>query len=110
MVPSEAMLFFMSQTHESFGSEAPSDTHKHKWTFIITRELTGVSEIGSLVVSQEPSPGDTAIGDEDYRHEFPCRGESSIDSITNPSNERRTVCRAIIKQDVVIAAASFKPE
>lgn len=66
-------------------------------------------DIGSIIVSLEPSHGDTAISDEDYGHEVPCRGESSIGPITNPSNERRIVYRTIIKQDVVKAAASFKP-
>lgn len=80
-----------------------------KWTFILTRELTR-ADGGRVVVSPEPAPCHTAIRDEDYRHEVLGWGEWSIEPITHPSNERRVVFRAIINQDVVIAAASFKPE
>lgn len=63
-----------------------------------------------MVVSLETSPRDTAICDEDYRHEVLGRGERAIEPITNPSNERRIVFRAIKNQDVVKVATSFKPE
>lgn len=80
------------------------------WTHLLTRALTGaVNHRGRVVVSLEASPCDTAIGDEDHRHKVPGGGERSVDTITNPSNERGVVLRAIIYQDIVIVAAAFKP-
>lgn len=73
-------------------------------------KLTGGRDIDSDVVSLEPSQGHADISDEDYRHEVPCGGESSTGPITNAGNERRIVFRAIKKQNVVIAAASFQPK
>lgn len=89
--------------------KVPSDTVP-KCTLTLTRKLTGADgDRGGGVVSPEPAPGDTAIGDEDYRHEVSGGGVCSIEPVTNPSNERRAIFRPIIDQDIVKVAASFKP-